>query len=208
MIVQTIDRNRNESNMIRTTQTEKSGWPTVEMSRFAVPWGPVKMAMMCVLTAFGGITSMPAAADGLPSFPRTHAPLPVPMPAVPRLVDCKTYAAAYADRYLGSGDANGEIVSGGMRGAVAGGAWAGASGARRGARAGGALGVLDNLASYPGGWEGLYAMAYELCRAETSGATRHSGSAVSGSGCRSRAGVATSSRRGPYSARSSSGGCQ
>lgn len=91
-------------------------------------------------------------------------PGPRPRKSRPIDADCDAYAADYADRYLGSGDPTGDIVSGAMAGAVGGGAWEGPSGAQRGAAAGGALAVLGNLAAYPGGWEGLYDMAYQMCR--------------------------------------------
>jgi len=89
-------------------------------------------------------------------------------PASAGAMDCHVYAADYANQYIGSGDPVGDAVSGGMAGAVVGGAWAGRSGARRGAEAGGALGVLDNLGSYPGGWQALYDMAYQMCLQQTS----------------------------------------
>ncbi|MFN3250785.1 hypothetical protein [Roseibium album] len=84
--------------------------------------------------------------------------------------DCVVYATDYANSYVGSGDVVGDTVSGGMAGAVVGGAWAGQPGARRGARAGGALGVLNNMGSLPGGWQALYDMAYQMCEQQTSGA--------------------------------------
>lgn len=106
-------------------------------------------------------------------------------------VDCDSYARDYANARTGNGDLVGDVVDGGMRGAVVGGAWAGPGGARRGARAGGALGVLDNLGSMPGGWEALYDMAYQICRNDSSGANVQSGtsglSAGSGGSCRSSA---------------------
>jgi hypothetical protein len=83
--------------------------------------------------------------------------------------DCVVYATDYANAHMGSGDPVGDAVSGGMAGAVAGGAWAGPSGAYRGARVGGALGVLDNLGSMPGGWQALYDTAYQMCQQQTSG---------------------------------------
>lgn len=79
-------------------------------------------------------------------------------------VDCETYARSYADAHV-TGDPSGlSVADGGMRGAVAGGAWAGPGGAARGAVAGGALSVLDSLGDYPDGWRSLYDMAYGLCR--------------------------------------------
>ncbi|MBO6510877.1 MAG: hypothetical protein JJ979_20735 [Roseibium sp.] len=83
--------------------------------------------------------------------------------------DCVVYATDYANARMGSGDMVGDAVSGGMTGAVIGGAWAGPKGAVRGARAGGAVGVLDNLGSLPGGWQALYDMAYQMCLQQTSG---------------------------------------
>lgn len=83
--------------------------------------------------------------------------------------DCVVYATDYANAYVGSGDVVGDSVSGGMAGAVVGGAWAGPSGARRGARAGGALGVLNNMGSLPGGWQALYDTAYQMCEQQASG---------------------------------------
>lgn len=83
--------------------------------------------------------------------------------------DCVVYATDYANSHMGSGDVVGDAVDGGMTGAVAGGAWRGPSGAVRGARAGGALGVLDNLGSMPGGWQALYDTAYQMCAQQTSG---------------------------------------
>ncbi|MTI43767.1 hypothetical protein E1178_09105 [Roseibium hamelinense] len=70
---------------------------------------------------------------------------------------------------MGSGDVVGDAVQGGMAGAVVGGAWRGPSGARRGAEAGGALGVLNNLGSVPGGWQSLYDMAYQMCVQQNAG---------------------------------------
>lgn len=79
-------------------------------------------------------------------------------------VDCETYARSYADAHV-TGDPSGlSVADGGMRGAVAGGAWAGPGGAARGAVVGGALSVLDSLGDYPAGWRSLYDMAYGLCR--------------------------------------------
>ncbi|WP_209003846.1 hypothetical protein [Labrenzia sp. CE80] len=133
--------------------------------------------------------------------------LPIPLPAVPQGPNCDVYARAYADSYRGSGDPTGDIVAGGMEGAVAGGAWRGPGGARRGARAGGALAVLDNLAAYPGGWQALYDMAYQICRNETSGVTHRPNTLGDPSvKCRSRAGVASSSSRAPLGARSGGSG--
>jgi len=78
--------------------------------------------------------------------------------------DCVVYATDYANAHVGSGDIAGDAVSGGVTGAVAGGAWNPLTGgAVRGARAGGALGVLNNLGSIPEGWQGLYDMAYQIC---------------------------------------------
>ncbi|WP_209017033.1 hypothetical protein [Roseibium aggregatum] len=84
--------------------------------------------------------------------------------------DCVVYATDYANARMGSGDVVGDAVSGGMTGAVAGGAWAGPGGAIRGARAGGALGVLDNLGSMPGGWQALYDTAYQMCQQQSANA--------------------------------------
>ncbi|MEM5584270.1 hypothetical protein WNZ15_17535 [Roseibium sp. AS2] len=116
--------------------------------------------------------------------------------------DCVIYATDYANARMGSGDMVGDAVSGGMTGAVAGGAWRGPGGARRGARAGGALGVLDNLGSLPGGWQALYDMAYQMCQQQTSGAAAapyypEPGLAPSGSDCRSSASVNAPLRRTP-----------
>lgn len=94
---------------------------------------------------------------------------PGSIPASADGTDCVVYATDYANAHMGSGDVVGDVVSGGMTGAVAGGAWRGPSGAVRGARAGGALGVLDNLGSLPGGWQALYDMAYQMCLQQTSG---------------------------------------
>lgn len=90
-------------------------------------------------------------------------------PALADGTDCVVYATDYANAHMGSGDPVGDAVSGGMAGAVVGGAWQGPSGAYRGARAGGALGVLDNLGSMPGGWQALYDTAYQMCLQQTSG---------------------------------------
>jgi len=84
------------------------------------------------------------------------------------LSTCEDYARDYVDAHAGSGDPTGDMVDEGMRGAVAGGAWAGPGGARRGARAGAALSVLDNLGSTPEGWQSLYDMAYQMCINENS----------------------------------------
>ncbi len=105
-------------------------------------------AIAAVAVAFHVVPSLPAAAGG---------------------TDCVIYATDYANAHMGSGDMVGDAVSGGMEGAVAGGQWRGPSGAYRGARVGGALGVLDNLGSLPGGWQGLYDMAYQMCQQQTSG---------------------------------------
>ncbi len=78
-------------------------------------------------------------------------------------VNCDAYAKSYADAHTSNDPTDVPIVDGGMRGAVAGGAWDGPSGARRGAVAGGALTVLDTLGNYPGGWQGLYDLAYNTC---------------------------------------------
>lgn len=107
-------------------------------------------ALVAVLFGAGCLPLSPALADG---------------------TDCVVYATDYANARMGSGDVVGDAVSGGMTGAVVGGAWRGPSGARRGARAGGALGVLDNLGSMPGGWQALYDMAYQMCIQQTSGVT-------------------------------------
>ncbi|MEP3047550.1 MAG: hypothetical protein ABJL55_11450 [Roseibium sp.] len=90
-------------------------------------------------------------------------------PAHAQSTDCVNYATEYANSYYGSGDPVGDAVSGGMAGAVVGGAIGGPFGARRGAKAGGALGVLDNMASMPGGWDAMYDMAYQMCLQQTSG---------------------------------------
>lgn len=89
-------------------------------------------------------------------------------PALGQSADCVGYATNYANSYVGNGDMVGDSVSGGMAGAVVGGAIAGSSGARRGAQAGGALGVLDNIGSVPGGWQAMYDMAYQMCLQQTS----------------------------------------
>lgn len=93
-----------------------------------------------------------------------------PLPVQAQGTDCVIYATDYANSHVGSGDMTADAVSGGMVGAVAGGAWNPGSGAARGARAGAALGVLNNLGSLPGGWQGLYDMAYQLCQQQSSGA--------------------------------------
>jgi hypothetical protein len=124
--------------------------------------------------------------------------------------DCDAYARDYANARVGSGDMVGDVVEGGMRGAVAGGQWRGPVGAKRGARVGGALGVMDNLGSLPGGWEALYDMAYQMCRNETSSANHQPstlGNPSASSNCRSTATVQPVPPRpgGGISARS---GCQ
>ncbi|MHA7773147.1 hypothetical protein [Roseibium sp. M-1] len=115
--------------------------------------------------------------------------------------DCVVYATDYANAHMGSGDVVGDAVSSGMAGAVAGGAWAGPSGAYRGARAGGALGVLDNMGSLPGGWQGLYDMAYQMCQQQTSGVNAPYYEALSlgasSSDCRSSATVHAPLKRTP-----------
>ncbi|POF30158.1 hypothetical protein CLV41_107185 [Roseibium marinum] len=78
-------------------------------------------------------------------------------------VNCDAYARSYADAHTSNDPTDLSVVDGGMRGAVAGGAWEGPGGARRGAVAGGALAVLDTLGNYPGGWQGLYDLAYSTC---------------------------------------------
>ncbi|WP_297581729.1 hypothetical protein [Roseibium sp.] len=92
----------------------------------------------------------------------------VMQPALADGTDCVVYATDYANARMGSGDMVGDAVSGGMAGAVVGGEWRGPIGAIRGARAGGALGVLDNLGSLPGGWQALYDTAYQMCLQQTS----------------------------------------
>ena len=79
-------------------------------------------------------------------------------------VDCETYARAYADAHVTGDPSDLSVVDGAMRGAVVGGGWRGPGGARRGAVAGGALSVLDSIGNYPGGWQGMYDLAYRLCR--------------------------------------------
>ncbi|MEM9630061.1 MAG: hypothetical protein AAGA50_01955 [Pseudomonadota bacterium] len=121
--------------------------------------------------------------------------------------NCVVYATDYANARMGSGDVVGDAVSGGMAGAVVGGEWKGPVGAYRGARAGGALGVLDNLGSLPGGWQALYDTAYQMCQQQTSGvnAVPHYGTPYYPSGnlqapsgdCRSRATVNAPLKRGP-----------
>jgi hypothetical protein len=138
------------------------------------------------------------------------------LPARADGTDCVVYATDYANARMGSGDVVGDAVSGGMTGAVAGGAWRGPGGARRGARAGGALGVLDNLGSLPGGWQALYDMAYQMCQQQTSGASASPyytapGLAPPGSDCRSSASVNAPLRRTPEGgiiAGSDLGGCR
>ncbi|MEP5984106.1 MAG: hypothetical protein ABJ264_03285, partial [Roseibium sp.] len=51
------------------------------------------------------------------SLPEPDA-LPIPLPAVPQGPNCDAYARAYADSYRGNGDPTGDIVAGGMEGAV------------------------------------------------------------------------------------------
>ena len=115
--------------------------------------------------------------------------------------DCVIYATDYANAHMGSGDVVGDAVSGGMAGAVVGGAWRGPSGAYRGARAGGALGVLDNMGSLPGGWQALYDMAYQMCQQQTSGVNapyyQAPGIGTSSSDCRSSASVHAPLKRTP-----------
>ncbi len=118
---------------------------------------------------------------------------------------CDAYARNYADAHVGDGDMTGDVVDGGIRGAVAGGAWRGPSGARRGARVGGALGVLDNLGSMPGGWQALYDMAYQICANQSSTANIPPAAlGAPGTNCRSSATVQPVPPRvgAPYSARS------
>jgi len=130
--------------------------------------------------------------------------------------DCVIYATDYANAHVGSGDMVGDAVSGGMAGAVAGGAWRGPGGAVRGARAGGALGVLDNLGSLPGGWQALYDMAYQMCLQQTSGVNAApyvppSNLAPPPPDCRSSASVNAPLRRTPdggIMAGSDFGGCR
>ncbi|WP_208999270.1 hypothetical protein [Roseibium sediminis] len=86
----------------------------------------------------------------------------IPVSAKADGTDCVVYATDYANSYV-NGDLVGDTVRGGIAGAVAGGEWEGPSGAERGARVGGALGVLNNLGSLPGGWQAMYDMAYQIC---------------------------------------------
>lgn len=120
-------------------------------------------------------------------------PVFMPLKAHAGGTDCVLYATDYANAHSGSGDMIGDVVSGGMTGAVAGGEWNPLTGgAARGARAGGALGVLDNLGAFPGGWQGLYDMAYQMCLQQTSGANAapyHGSNISTSSGCRSSATV-------------------
>jgi len=115
--------------------------------------------------------------------------------------DCVVYATDYANSYVGNGDVVGDAVSGGMAGAVVGGEWAGRSGAARGARAGGALGVLNNMGSLPGGWQALYDMAYQMCEQQVSGvnaAPHYAAPSYSSAGdCRSSARVNAPLKRTP-----------
>jgi len=136
-------------------------------------------------------------------------------PAVADGTDCVVYATDYANAHLGSGDPVGDAVSGGMAGAVVGGEWRGPSGAYRGARAGGALGVLNNLGSMPGGWQALYDTAYQMCQQQTSGVNAPYYAAPtlgpSTPDCRSSASVNAPLRRSPDGAiiaGSGLGGCQ
>jgi len=143
---------------------------------------------------------------GKRSAPLLTAAFLVVWPAVPGALadgtDCVIYATDYANAHMGSGDPVGDAVSGGMAGAVVGGEWRGPVGAYRGARAGGALGVLDNLGSYPGGWQALYDMAYQMCQQQSSGvnAAPYYGSpglAAPGANCRSSATVNAPMKRSP-----------
>jgi len=145
-----------------------------------------------------------------------HHSLKYPLPALALFIcagvspaqadgtNCVVYATDYANAHMGSGDPVGDAVSGGMTGAVAGGAWAGASGAYRGAQVGGALGVLNNLGSMPGGWQALYDTAYQMCQQQTSGvnAPYHSGPTLGTSDpdCRSSASVNAPLKRSPNGA--------
>ena len=148
------------------------------------PWK--KSGLTATLLVFSSLTTQPAFAEG---------------------TDCVVYATDYANARMGSGDMVGDAVSGGMAGAVVGGEWRGPIGAIRGARAGGALGVLDNLGSLPGGWQALYDTAYQMCLQQTSdvNAAPHYGtpyypgnSAVSPQpDCRSSATVNAPLRRSP-----------
>lgn len=145
-----------------------------------------------------------------------------PVAATADGTDCVVYATDYANSYVGNGDVVGDAVSGGMAGAVVGGAWAGRSGAARGARAGGALGVLNNMGSMPGGWQALYDTAYQMCLQQTSGvnAAPYYGDPAyapapnlqaPSAGCRSSARVNAPLRRSPEGGimvGSDFGGCQ
>lgn len=149
------------------------------MSRGSARQASFQFATALLAIAAGAALQASAAADGIAD-------------------PCDAYARSYADQHLGSGNATGDIVSGAMGGAVAGGAWAGPGGARRGAAVGGASAVLDNLASYPGGWQALYDMGYQICQTETANANR----AASQSNCRSRASVDSGISRHTLSSRS------
>ena len=67
--------------------------------------------------------------------------------------------------------------------------------------AGGALGVLDNLGSLPGGWQALYDMAYQMCQQQTSGVNapyyQSPSVGMSSSDCRSSASVNAPLKRSP-----------
>ncbi|MEP1930507.1 MAG: hypothetical protein ABJJ37_04435 [Roseibium sp.] len=95
----------------------------------------------------------------------------VSAPVTAQQQDCHAYAQDYANSYINPDRSDLAVVDNAMRGAVAGGAWQGPGGAQRGAIVGGSLSVLDNLGSYPGGWRGLYDMAYRQCRNATSSVT-------------------------------------
>lgn len=156
--------------------------PSSSTSRIlARPGSFLACTMLAAVLADLTPAASPALADGIPD-------------------PCDAYARSYADSYLGSGDPNGDIVSGAMEGAVAGGAWRGPSGARRGATAGGAAAVMDNLASYPGGWQALYDMGYQIC--QTNLANSSAGSRQDR--CQSRASVDSGPSRHTLSSRSSS----
>lgn len=118
----------------------------------------------------------------------------LPRPAQADGTDCVVYATDYANSYVGNGDMIGDVVSGGIAGAVAGREWDPVNGETRGARVGGAVAVLNNLGSLPGGWQGLYDMAYQMCLQQTSGANADPYSPEGGYGvpeprCRSSASV-------------------
>ncbi|NVK35932.1 MAG: hypothetical protein HWE23_15710 [Rhodobacteraceae bacterium] len=158
-------------------------------------WVGLSVVMPGSLAAADGLSI-----EGLPDQPQVIEHMPI-HPGT----DCDAYASAYADRFLGTGDPNGDIVADAMEGYVEGGAWAGRRGAERGAVAGGAGAVMRNYSNYPGGWEAMYEVGWQICISQqNSGSVGGSMGTGPNRGCRSSATI-SKNPPGPYTTRSAPG---